>query len=174
VPAELLAIADRVGVMSQGRLDQIAPPTELYAQPRTRFVAEFVGLTNRLPARRDGDVAVVLGCRIPRLDGSAEGPDGVALVRPESVRVDRLDGATAGHPGEGAAGTAEGAADGVGVRGRVTSRAFLGPVSRVSCDLVDGSSVTAQVSSAQAQQLPTGEQVRVSVEPAPVLVVPAD
>jgi putative spermidine/putrescine transport system ATP-binding protein len=167
---EALAIADRVGVMSQGRLDQIAPPTELYAEPRTRFVAEFVGLTNRLPARRDGDVAVVLGCRLPRLGGSADGADGVALVRPEAVRVERLDGAADGA-GDAAA---DRAADGAGVRGRVTSRAFLGPVSRVSCDLADGSSVTAQVSGAQAQQLPTGEQVRVSVEPVPVLVVPAD
>jgi putative spermidine/putrescine transport system ATP-binding protein len=171
---EALAIADRVGVMSQGRLDQIAPPTELYAQPRTRFVAEFVGLTNRLPARRDGDVAVVLGCRLPRLDGSADGADGVALVRPEAVRVARLDGASNGAGDAAAGGASDSAADGAGVRGRVTSRAFLGPVSRVSCDLADGSSVTAQVSSAQAQQLPTGEQVRVSVEPVPVLVVPAD
>jgi putative spermidine/putrescine transport system ATP-binding protein len=170
---EALAIADRVGVMSQGRLDQIAPPTELYAQPRTRFVAEFVGLTNRLPARRDGDVAVVLGCRLPRLDGSADGADGVALVRPEAVRVARLDGASNGAGDAAAGGASDSAADGAGVRGRVTSRAFLGPVSRVSCDLADGSSVTAQVSSAQAQQLPTGEQVRVSVEPVPVLVVPA-
>src|SRR5215213_6570065 len=46
---EALALADRVGVMSAGQLQQIAPPAELYERPRTAFVAEFVGLTNRLP-----------------------------------------------------------------------------------------------------------------------------
>ena len=46
---EALAMGDRVGVMSAGRLEQIAAPTELYDRPKTRFVAEFVGLTNRIP-----------------------------------------------------------------------------------------------------------------------------
>ncbi len=45
---EALAMGDRVGVMSAGRLEQIAPPAELYDRPQTRFVAEFVGLTNRI------------------------------------------------------------------------------------------------------------------------------
>ena len=49
---EALALGDRVGVMSSGRLEQIAAPTELYDRPRTPFVAEFVGLTNRMGERR--------------------------------------------------------------------------------------------------------------------------
>ena len=53
---EALAIADRVGVMRAGRLEQLGPPIEVYSQPATPFVAEFVGLTNRLarhgPGRR--------------------------------------------------------------------------------------------------------------------------
>ncbi len=53
---EALALGDRVGVMSAGRLEQIAPPAELYDRPKTAFVAEFVGLTNRLSGdARDGD-----------------------------------------------------------------------------------------------------------------------
>src|SRR2546421_24078 len=46
---EALAIADRVGVMQSGRLEQLGPPTTIYSRPATPFVAEFVGLTNRLP-----------------------------------------------------------------------------------------------------------------------------
>ena len=54
---EALALGDRVGVMSAGRLEQIAPPAELYDRPKTAFVAEFVGLTNRLSGEaRDGIV----------------------------------------------------------------------------------------------------------------------
>src|SRR5690349_18663206 len=46
---EALSMADRVGVMSKGRLEQIAAPDELYTDPATAFVAEFVGVMNRVP-----------------------------------------------------------------------------------------------------------------------------
>src|SRR5256885_10858164 len=45
---EALAVADRVGVMSQGKLEQLGPPTLVYSRPATPFVADFVGLTNRM------------------------------------------------------------------------------------------------------------------------------
>ena len=58
---EALAVADRVGVMRSGRLEQIAAPEELYSRPATTFVADFVGLTNRLPGRPTRKAATVLG-----------------------------------------------------------------------------------------------------------------
>src|SRR5215212_511695 len=54
---EALAVADRVGVMNKGRLEQLDPPAKVYADPATPFVAEFVGLTNRLEATVSGGVA---------------------------------------------------------------------------------------------------------------------
>ncbi|CAA9567709.1 MAG: Molybdenum transport ATP-binding protein ModC [uncultured Thermomicrobiales bacterium] len=48
--AEAFAMADRIAVLNQGRLEQIATPTELYHAPRTRFVAGFLGLADFLPA----------------------------------------------------------------------------------------------------------------------------
>jgi putative spermidine/putrescine transport system ATP-binding protein len=48
-----MAISDRVGVMEKGRIVQIAPPSELYERPATKFVAEFVGRVN-LIARPEG------------------------------------------------------------------------------------------------------------------------
>jgi len=146
---EALAIADRVGVMSNGRLDQIATPTDLYARPSTRFVAEFVGLSNRLNALVDRSTATILGCSVPVLEGSLTSGTGLGLVRPESVSVEQESAGNA----------------------TVASRAFLGPVSRVFCDLDSGETVMAQVSSVVADQLPPGSRVRVSVDPAPVLVV---
>ncbi len=58
---EALSMADRVAVMRQGRLEQVAPPAELYSDPQTAFVAEFVGTMNRLPAKivSPGRVAVL-------------------------------------------------------------------------------------------------------------------
>ncbi|MEB3217203.1 MAG: ABC transporter ATP-binding protein [Nostocales cyanobacterium 94392] len=53
---EALAIADVVGVMRQGYLEQIGTPEQVYSYPASRFVAEFVTQANFLPARRQGNV----------------------------------------------------------------------------------------------------------------------
>ncbi len=145
---EALAVADRVGVMNSGRLDQIAPPAELYESPATPFVGEFVGLSNRIPTRVVSGRADVLGTSVPVLAGSADGA-GVALVRPEAIGVT-----------EGEGGPAE-----------VAAVSYLGPVSRVSLTLEDGTLVLAQLSSSEADGLSVGQRVRVEVAPTPVLVV---
>lgn len=53
---EAMAIADWVGVMRQGRLEQLGTPEEVYRQPGTRFVAEFVTQANFIPAHRRGQL----------------------------------------------------------------------------------------------------------------------
>jgi putative spermidine/putrescine transport system ATP-binding protein len=145
---EALAIADRVGVMNAGRLDQIAPPAELYSTPATPFVGEFVGLSNRIPARVDDGRAQILGTSVSVLAGSATG-SGVALVRPESVSVVPD---SSGH-------------------GQVASVSFLGPVTRASVLLDDGTLVVAQLASSDAVGLEPGARVRLEIAPSAVLVV---
>ena len=80
---EALSISDRVAVMKDGRIEQLSPPAELYADPRSEFVARFVGSLNtfdgRLVERADG------------LSVAAE-PGVVTAVRPEDVVI--LDGAS--------------------------------------------------------------------------------
>ena len=71
---EALAVADRVGVMSTGRLEQLAAPAELYSAPVSPFVADFVGLTNRLRARIEDGRAHVLGGSVPVLPGVGHRP----------------------------------------------------------------------------------------------------
>src|SRR5437763_16135761 len=51
---EALAIADRVGVMRDGRIEQLGSPTDVYTRPATPFVAEFVGLSNQLAGEVPG------------------------------------------------------------------------------------------------------------------------
>ncbi len=79
---EALAVADRVGVMSQGRLEQLAAPAELYANPATPFVAEFVGLNNKVPAEVSAGQVQLLGASVPALPGSIDTGAGLAMVRP--------------------------------------------------------------------------------------------
>ena len=146
---EALAMGDRVGVMSAGRLEQIAAPTELYDRPKTRFVAEFVGLTNRIPGTAANGSVTVLGTNVPLLDGSAHSGAVFALVRPENIRV----GATQ----DGSA--------------RVAAVSFLGSLCRAQVTLPDETLVVAQMSAAEAGDLQPGTAVRVSVLPSPVFAV---
>ena len=64
---EALTLSDRVAVMTNGQIEQEAPPTDLYDRPRTRFVADFLGAANVLElAREPGAFAVVEGrIRLP-------------------------------------------------------------------------------------------------------------
>ena len=153
---EALSVSDRVGVMHAGRLEQVAPPAELYSTPSSQFVAEFVGLTNRVPAVTRNGSAIVLGQHeLPALAGSVDG-DGLALIRPEAIAV---------VPDE------EGPAT-------VTAMSFRGPITQVRCELhgVGGSEPTdmlVQMASAAAQKLTIGGRVQLVIDPTAVLVVPA-
>jgi putative spermidine/putrescine transport system ATP-binding protein len=148
---EALAVADRVGVMSHGHLEQLASPADVYANPASPFVAEFVGLNNEVPAKVSAGRAHVLGAALPTLAGSIVSGAGTAKLRPEFVTVtpDAVGAAT------------------------VKSVAFLGPISRVYVELLDGAVLNAQLSSTAARALTVGQRVTVGVLPTPVLVVPA-
>ncbi len=147
---EALALADRVGVMSAGRLEQLGPPAEVYQRPVSAFVADFVGLSNRLPGQVSGGAVEVLGTALP-LVNLGEAPSDptatvTALVRPESVDV-VVD--------------PQGAA-------RVLASSFLGPTSRVTAAVPGYLLVVAQVASARRGDLTPGTAVRVGLQPVPV------
>src|SRR5579862_5802549 len=70
---EALSMADRVGVMRNGKLEQIAAPDELYEHPATAFVAEFVGVMNRLPGElQGGGIVTALDIGVPVMNQGAD------------------------------------------------------------------------------------------------------
>ena len=155
---EALAIADRVGVMQAGRIEQLGAPTVVYARPATPFVAEFVGLTNRLPAQVADGSATVLGVRLPLVDASTPAGPAIALVRPETVQV---------SPSQ--------AADGSDLlQGTVVANSFLGAVSRISIDLGAAGIVIAQLPTAEAMVHLPGSRVQLALRADPVLVTRPD
>jgi len=157
---EALAVADRVGVMKAGRLEQLAPPEEVYSRPTTPFVAEFVGLTNRVAATVHDGHADVLGTRVPVLPGSTTGGAAELLLRPEALSVVADAGAGAGV--------------GAGAGATVVTASFLGAVGRVRVRTADGQDLVAQVASHAVEGLRPGDAVRVTVRTAPALAVPAE
>jgi len=152
---EALSMADRVGVMRRGNLEQIAAPDELYDHPATAFVAEFVGIMNRIPAELAGSGMVTcVSCTVPvRGDSVSDlGGDGAVdvLVRPEGL-------------------TMEVAQNGNGI---VTTRTFLGSVTRVGVLLSGDVTVQIDKPSAETAALAPGTSVSVTLPMDPVLVAP--
>jgi putative spermidine/putrescine transport system ATP-binding protein len=150
---EALSMADRVGVMRAGRLEQCDAPAVLYDRPATPFVGEFVGTMNHIPGHTvEGGRVRVLGQVLP---GTAEGaapPPGTdvdVLVRPEAVLVRPADG------------------DGDAV---VMVSTFRGSSVRMRLALRDGSEMLADVASHRAAELATGTHVSISLLDRPVLL----
>jgi putative spermidine/putrescine transport system ATP-binding protein len=148
---EALSIADRVGVMRNGQLEQIAAPDELYDRPNTAFVAEFVGLTNPISGVVSKGEIEILDSTVKTLKGSITSGQGIALVRPENINV------VASKTGNAT----------------VFSASFLGASCRLSISLNNGTHVTAQLPSSDASGLGAGAPVKVSLLDRPVFVKPA-
>ena len=79
---EALAVADRIVVMNQGLIEQVGTPMEIYREPATPFVADFVGKVNVLPARVRGGQLEFGGLRIP---DQGQDRDARVYLRPEDV-----------------------------------------------------------------------------------------
>jgi putative spermidine/putrescine transport system ATP-binding protein len=149
---EALAIADRVGGMRAGQLEQLAPPTDVYSRPATAFVAEFVGLSNRLEGVVSGSTVTVRGRDLPLVDLSTPPGPAIALVRPEAVML-----------------SSDSSSDSGPLVGTVIATTFLGATSRVTVDLGD-TTILAQLSTSDASELPAGSRVSLAIRPDPVLV----
>ena len=133
---EALTMSDRIAVMSDGRVEQIGTPQEIYNSPASLFVAGFIGSANLLPGEvdgRDGDDVVVQlnnGATI-RTRSDAERRTGApvsVMLRPERLHA-----------------TAECRADGRSVEGVVTDVVFQGATARLVVVLADESEVIANV-----------------------------
>lgn len=163
---EALSISDRVAVMSSGRPEQIGSPAGIYAEPATRFVAEFLGTMNCLEGRVidgqrgavrcAGDELVVDAAR-----GRSNGERVLVLVRPESIAVAVISDE---HLPPRA------------IYGRVAAQAFLGPVTRLKAHTEKLGELSVDVPSASAGRFPvgTGLAVRLSTSKAGVLDLPGD
>jgi putrescine transport system ATP-binding protein len=96
--SEAMTVADRIAVMDRGRLMQVAPPAEIYEQPNSRWVADFIGTVNLLEGRVGPDGTSVEGTALGRLRVAAKilaepGATVWVAVRPEQLRMTPNPGA---------------------------------------------------------------------------------
>ena len=149
---EALSMADRVAVMRGGKLEQVASPAELYDEPQTPFVAEFVGTMNRLPGKlvgpgRGAGLGRAVTARGPVGVGNA-GKDVDVLVRPEALALAPEHGAN----------------------GIVSAVTFRGAQTRVDVLLWADMAVKVDVPSSQGATLAPGASVKVTLASDNVLV----
>jgi spermidine/putrescine transport system ATP-binding protein len=149
---EALTMSDRIAVMNQGRIEQVAPPAQVYERPATTFVAGFIGVSNLMPgavtSTTDGRAQVRLDTGVEVVadsNGLAEGNRCHAVVRPEKLRI---------------VGGGEGPPEGwPSVQGTVESSVFLGTSTQIVAALPGEVRMTVLVpnaSEAERSRLPGG------------------
>lgn len=152
---DAFAIADRVAMLRFGRLLQVGTPEELYRTPASRHVAEFIGRSTLLPARRVGDRArVTIGGVTLESGAQCHGTppdDCLAVLRPESLALTPVDA-------------------GDGWPGRIEARRFAGGHLAYRVALADGVLVEVATDEGRWRE---GDAVRVRVGDAPIGLVPA-
>jgi spermidine/putrescine transport system ATP-binding protein len=137
---EALTMSDRIAVMTQGRVDQIGSPTEIYHRPATAFVAGFIGTANLLPVTvrsQDGDSVTVdssTGNQFCIPAGGAHydpGAEATVMIRPERL----VPAGAPLHGGEPAG----------SIECTVTSMVFQGPVVRCQVATRTGAELVAHL-----------------------------
>ncbi|MGB5592763.1 MAG: ABC transporter ATP-binding protein [Crocosphaera sp.] len=88
---EALAISDKIGVMSCGKIEQLGTPEEIYTCPASRFVAEFVTQANFIPAKRRGTVWTTEIGQWEISSSSDNVPEGDLMVRQEDIMLEADD-----------------------------------------------------------------------------------
>jgi spermidine/putrescine transport system ATP-binding protein len=155
---EALTMSDRIAVMSEGELQQIGSPEEIYQRPVNRFVADFVGAANLIPARcvsRAGDTAVCTWLDNDTVDALAddscvEGADVALFVRPERVTLVADEG-----PGHG----------------QIIDVTYLGSTTLFEVRLHDGTVVRASRPADETTAATRGAQVLLHISPGQMRVL---
>jgi putrescine transport system ATP-binding protein len=136
---EAMTVADRIAVMDHGRVIQVATPAEIYEQPNSRYVADFIGNINLIEGKVSASAAGATRIDAPEagavieIDQAVEAKVGDQVwfaIRPEKIRIS-LDAPLPGSPNT--------------LSGEVWDIGYLGDVSIYHVRLANGSTVTATV-----------------------------
>ena len=146
---EALAVADRVAVMNSGNIEQIGTPEELYLHPASSFVADFVGLSNKLDGTVEGEKVTVYGQVLDVLGTAVHTGAVRAFVRPEDIAFSDS-----------------------GLPATVVSTSFLGSLRRTSVRLADDAVVAVQHDVSYLPQ--PGDEVHLHFKGRPVAVAAKD
>ncbi|CCE04161.1 ATP binding protein (ABC superfamily, atp_bind) [Bradyrhizobium sp. STM 3843] len=149
--AEAMELGDKVVVMRKGAIAQVGSPRDIYFKPADRFVAEFIGAANIIEAPIEDGRLMLAGGRQP-VNGSEDLTTAVAMVRPETIRIVRSDGAA--------------------LNGVVESVRFSGDRQRIV--VRDVSDKPLVVDTANTIEVAVGERIGLAIAPEAIRFLPPD
>jgi len=164
---EAMSLSDKVVVMNAGRVDQQGPPHEIYERPATRFVADFIGVSNFVATTivtvsADAVEVDALGTRLrlarPTTHEVYAGEPGLLVLRPEHLHLEDV-----------------GTGGGVGFDGTIASVAYLGAAASYQVVLANDTHLTVEDPAPRGGALRRpGDPVRVRLDVERVYVVPGE
>jgi ABC-type Fe3+/spermidine/putrescine transport system ATPase subunit len=157
--AEAMTTSDRIAVMNKGRIEQIDDPLTLYARPKTRYVAEFIGRSNILDGRPNGSSVSFKGFEIPsaRLDAR-----GAIRTQEFSLRTQNI-----------ALHAACPASESVILPGNIVERAFLGETWDYAFQS-DASDLKLRIMSPPLHVFNVGQKVWLEINPSHIIPIQDD
>lgn len=159
--SEALGLSDRVVVMSNGVVEQISAPRDLYRRPQTPFVADFIGSNTVIEGRPMGATAqgfAQIDTPLGPIQGVGSGLETLAAIPAEAFRIQPLN-----TPGE------------IHLPGTLTARHLIGAVGHLRVRLADGRDIAVEVQAdrPEVQALTPGTALTLGVDPASVTLIHA-
>lgn len=157
---EALSMSDRIGVMNNGRIEQLGTPKDIYATPATTYVADFVGAANRLPVTPKGTagpdrLALTLCGRDLAVRGrvSPDGRQAMLVLRPEELSLASAPGGDGTLPGT------------------VVRRQYLGARTSYRVRLADETDLMVDLHGDDHDRFVQGQRVAVGINPERAVVL---
>ena len=165
---EALSMSDRIAIMREGRIEQLADANTVYAKPASAYVAAFVGQQNffRGPVTENGSAIAADGVLVRSAAEPLTAAHGDAAVRPENVRIDPSTGSGTGGTGSGTGGANA-------VAGRLIGVSHLGETMQYLVQVSPEQSLISRRPTPEAPDLRVGDEVVCSWSPAHVLLFPS-
>lgn len=139
---EALDLADRIALLRDGALEQVGTPEELYHEPDSAFVFEFLGDSIRLPCTVQGGVAIIGGAPAPILGPNPGDGPAFAYARPDAFNV------------------ASGA--GPGVAAHVRNVILAGPDARLDCAIDGDGAIDVRIPAEEAAKFSPRDKIRLT------------
>ncbi|WP_342639977.1 ABC transporter ATP-binding protein [Rhodoligotrophos ferricapiens] len=159
---EAMVASDRIAVMNKGRIEQVAPPYELYNRPRTRFVAGFIGRTNLVSGECSAEQVVFEGFSMPRVRFPEQGRNlaktTLFSLRPQSIALYQSMPSSGRTDGECL------------VPARIAQRTYLGETWDYVADVNDGR-LQLKLSALPNEVVDVGADVWLGIDPAQMAAV---
>jgi putative spermidine/putrescine transport system ATP-binding protein len=142
---EAMSLSDRIAVFNEGKIEQVGAPAEVYNNPRTLFVAGFVGESNSFSGSCQGGVYRAAGCSLRVHDSQRPDSNDALVVRPEKLNIALAD--TEVPTGANV------------IPATVVDYSYLGTMRRVDLDYGDGSHGVSVLSGSVSDSLERGHRV---------------